>query len=309
MVDQVRVTVAGDRVLLPAALGEAMQFRGRPRLLVDQDIEGAMVSKFSASRLAKRVARRRAVQSVSCSPVPEGWSFERPSWLAEGDYRIVNYEPQYLLTRAHDEDESADRERFWERIDDYHEHQSSEAQDEFSNMFSEWFATEVIAPLEPTRVLELGCGAGRNLKHIRRALPDVDVVGVEINPVAAERARAATRGDIVQRSLYEPLEDLGPVDVAFTAGVLMHVPHSEVDRVIRSMVANSTKAVVHFELHGVAHDFDFHRYPRDYAALYAGLGVEGATYRVLNRRDPLNGGESVGTMALLTSPVAESPDA
>jgi hypothetical protein len=90
-------------------------------------------------------------------------------------------------------------------------------------------------------------------------------------------------------SLYD-LPDLGHFDVVFTMGVLMHVPHTDIGRVAGSLLERAS-TVVHYELHGESHDFDFHRYPRHYGNLYEALGVA-VSYRVRKRttrrgRDPM----------------------
>jgi hypothetical protein len=88
-----------------------------------------------------------------------------------------------------------------------------------------------------------------------------------------------------QRSIYDlahiPSQS---VDIVLTSGVLMHVPEEKVGGVIREAHRIARMAVVHFELHGPSHSFDYHRYPRDYGALYSTLGLDG-TYTVFPRRD------------------------
>jgi len=267
--------------------------------LIEYDEFGAMVRRFDLVTVAKRVARGRKFETAKCERIGTVWSAASPDWLAPGDYRIVNYEPQFLLMRSEGSDDAVDRTRFWATIENYHEHRPLESQESSASDVSRWLAEEVIAPLRPLRVLELGCGAGRNLAHITRAMPSVEVVGVEINPSAAARATTATGVTIHNRSLYEPLDDLGTFDIVFTAGVLMHIPHESAEGVVRAMVNRASKAVIHFELHGDSHTIDFHHYPRDYRALFSRLGLA-SEYRVLGRKDPLNAGESVGQMALLT---------
>lgn len=292
--------VRDDHLHLPGELGEAMGLGSKVRLLLEPDELGGFASRLDLRRLLKRRLQRRPVKVATASHNGDGWAVSSPAWLGEGRYRIVNYDPRFLLIRSDTEDPAADRAAFWAAISDYHEHRQHAEQDADAVAFSRWFARDIIGPFKPKRVLELGCGAGRNLAQIA-ALDGVEVVGVEINPGAAEQARQAVceTGSIVTGSLYD-LDGLGSFDVVFTAGVLMHVPHDEVEAVVRSMVEHAEQAVVHFELHGTPHGFDFHRYPRDYGDLYRRLGLDGATYRVLDRTDPLNAGESVGRMALLT---------
>jgi hypothetical protein len=65
----------------------------------------------------------------------------------------------------------------------------------------------------------------------------------------------------------------------------MHVPAPELEGVVREMHRIASHAVVHFELHGPSHTFDFHRYPRDYSAVYARLGLPVERYIVFPRSD------------------------
>jgi len=60
----------------------------------------------------------------------------------------------------------------------------------------------------------------------------------------------------------------------------MHVLHDRVEEIVAAANQVATRAVVHFELHGPAHDFDFHRYPRDYEGLYKKLGLPVERYEV-----------------------------
>lgn len=302
MQDRRVVEVAHGKLLLPQELGRVMGLRDRDRLLLEREQVGAMLSKLELKTFAKRTLRRQRSESTRCKATSSGWVAGAPKWLNEGTYRIINYRPRFQLMQSRGGDEASDRARFWASLGDYHEHRQHETQDPSANLFSKWFAGEVVGPFDPRRVLELGCGAGRNLRHIQETIPGVEVVGIEINEAAAERARVATGATVVNRSLYEPFDDLGKFDVVFTTGVLMHVPHDVVEDVVRSMVESATRAVAHFELHGEPHTFDFHRYPRDYGDLYERLELP-ATYRVLDSQDPLNAGESVGQMALLTYPI------
>ncbi|MCA1708260.1 MAG: class I SAM-dependent methyltransferase [Actinobacteria bacterium] len=297
----IEVDAHADPLELPGELAEALRLRSNCLVMMEPEDTGGFISRFDLLRLAKRTLKGRSVHVARCVKSAGGWAISRPSWFEPGKYRIVNYDPRFLLVGSSALDDVADRAAFWASIRDYHEHRSHAKQDTDAKTFSRWFANDVIAPLRPKRVLELGCGAGRNLAHIVSAIPDAEVVGVEINPEAAERAQVAVGGNgkIINCSLYEVPDDIGSFDVVYTAGVLMHVPHDAVRAVVQDMAKRSAVAVVHFELHGQDHQFDFHRYPRDYAALHSELGHTGVSYRVFDRKDPLNAGESVGLMALL----------
>jgi pseudaminic acid biosynthesis-associated methylase len=79
----------------------------------------------------------------------------------------------------------------------------------------------MVEGLELRRVLEVGCNRGHNLAALRDVLgTGVQLVGVEPNPYARERAEA---GDIVDGDIFKlPFPD-GDFDLVFTAGVLIHI--------------------------------------------------------------------------------------
>jgi ubiquinone/menaquinone biosynthesis C-methylase UbiE len=131
---------------------------------------------------------------------------------------------------------------------------------------------ESFASYEPSSILELGCGAGRNLVAISNRLPEVKIAGVEINPAAVQLANAQFKGQtpVSLGNLYSDLSAFADdsMDIVFTCGVLMHVPHDKVVAILRQMHRIARRAVIHFELHGPSNSFDFHRYPRNYKELY-----------------------------------------
>jgi SAM-dependent methyltransferase len=268
--------------------------------MLESEGRGFFVSAFDPVRATKRLLRRLPVRFARLD-VSETASLTSPAAPPAGTYRIVNYHPRYyLMADDYEGGDASSRARSWAAERDYHEHRDPRQQHGDARAFSEWFARWVIAPTQPRRVLELGCGAGRNLVSIQRNVPGVEVVGVEINPEAAAAASRATGAHVVCGSVYD-LPDLGSFNVAFTTGVLMHVPHDRAPELIRRMVEMAERTA-HFELHGQPHGFDFHRYPRDYAAVYRRLGLTECRYEVFPRGDVRNRGESVGTMALLICP-------
>jgi SAM-dependent methyltransferase len=106
---------------------------------------------------------------------------------------------------------------YWGRADD-------SGSDTVEKRRSEW-----LAGLEPFRtarsVIELGCGAGRNLYVLQQRYPKMALCGVDINAEAVEFARARVRGEFLVGNLYDldaVLEDR-KADVVFTMGVLIHL--------------------------------------------------------------------------------------
>jgi SAM-dependent methyltransferase len=264
--------MAGERLTMPAELYEAM---GRPPALdlrAPDEQQGRFIKAAGVrSRLTRRLTYRLLDLGESAEYSAVGAS------EPDREYRIVNYHPAYYLLPAVDHDE------FWRKIEDYHEHRPPADQEKNATRVSAWLVDDVLAPLGDS-FLELGCGAGRNLDALRAARPDANVAGVEVNEQAA--ALAGVRAQVTVGSLYEmDLWTGRPVDVVFTSGVLMHVPHNRVAEVVTAAKGIAARAVVHFELHGPSHEFDFHRYPRDYASLYERLGFTVDRYEVFLHKD------------------------
>jgi hypothetical protein len=91
-------------------------------------------------------------------------------------------------------------------------------------------------------------------------------------------------------------------DVILTSGFLMHLPPSNVADVVRATHARARLAVVHFELHGPSHAFDYHRYPRDYAKLYEELNLgEAISYEIFPATDYRSAGLGHFNHALLVA--------
>lgn len=104
---------------------------------------------------------------------------------------------------------------------------------------------DMLRDLPLCRVLEAGCNRGHNLLAVSHVCgPDTDVVGIEPNPYALRMARTADPSVTALRgSLYDlPFKD-GYFDLAFTAGVLIHIPleklpaaMAEINRVTRRYI-------------------------------------------------------------------------
>lgn len=73
-----------------------------------------------------------------------------------------------------------------------------------------------------SRLLEYGCGIGRNIKFLQQAFPKAVIFGSDISPASLEIARRDNAGaEFVQED--EHLGSMGLFDVIFVAGVFHHV--------------------------------------------------------------------------------------
>jgi len=85
------------------------------------------------------------------------------------------------------------------------------------------------------RVLEYGCGTGRNIRYLCEAFPGADVVGTD---VSAESLRVARMQHPQQRFEVEAEElELGRFDLIFVASVFHHIPPAARGDVMATLAA------------------------------------------------------------------------
>jgi SAM-dependent methyltransferase len=82
---------------------------------------------------------------------------------------------------------------------------------------------KAVWPLQPTRILEVGCGNGSTLRAAAKVWPQAEILGLEPSYAAAESARAAGH-KVVQGMLGPslPIELLGSFDLIFSIQVIEH---------------------------------------------------------------------------------------
>ena len=108
---------------------------------------------------------------------------------------------------------------------------------------------EALSGLPIQSILEVGCNRGHNLLSLTELLPaDSQVVGIEPNQYAREIARAATaKIGVLEGNAYDlPFKD-GYFDVVFTAGVLIHIPPSNLQTAISEIYRVSKRYILAIE--------------------------------------------------------------
>lgn len=147
----------------------------------------------------------------------------------------------------------------------------------------------------PKSALEVGTNAGLNLKALSTIL-DLDVWGVE--PNASARAKVIDQGLLPAEQLIEgfghdiPLAD-GAVELAFTAGVLIHVDPSLLERTVKEVHRVSSKYVLAIEYFAPRQEMIPYRgendlmFRNDYGSVYLDLfpGLKLVDYGFFWRRD------------------------
>jgi SAM-dependent methyltransferase len=137
---------------------------------------------------------------------------------------------------------------------------------------SRWLAARV-ASYRPTSVLEIGCGYGKQLRAIRRELPDVPLVGLDFSPSQLALGRTYLVGsvgiDLVLGSgVRLPFPD-GSFDLVLTSAVILHNPPPAAEAIRREVLRVARRYAAHNE----DTDVTYNRYGYDTAAWYRAAGV------------------------------------
>jgi pseudaminic acid biosynthesis-associated methylase len=108
---------------------------------------------------------------------------------------------------------------------------------------------QMLEGLEIQRVLEVGCNRGHNLLALANLLGDAgEIVGIEPNRHALGEARAACSP---AAALYGHAMDIpfknGVFDLVFTAGVLIHIPLSDLPVAMQEICRVSRRYVLAIE--------------------------------------------------------------
>ena len=89
--------------------------------------------------------------------------------------------------------------------------------------------------------LELGANIGMNLRALKQLYPDMRQHAVEINPVAAAAlVQLIGEANVFCGSVLE-CPDADPVDLAFTKGVLIHIPPDQLSAVYEKLYRASRR--------------------------------------------------------------------
>jgi SAM-dependent methyltransferase len=157
---------------------------------------------------------------------------------------------------------------------------------------AEWFGTGL---LTPGRVLELGCGNGRNASYLAGLGCTVDAVDFSAQAIdwARARARAESAGIPVsfQRcSIFDAAVTAGSYDLVYDSGCFHHLPPHRrkdyVDLVDRALKPGGGYGLVCFRPEGGSGLTDQQVYER--ATLGGGLGYSAGRLRALWDRAPFS---------------------
>lgn len=133
---------------------------------------------------------------------------------------------------------------FDEYTDNYNEllHEStkffSTSEEYFAKYKIELVRSEITRPIN--RILEYGCGIGRNIRYLQAAFPGAEIIGTDISEASLTIAASENPG--VRFEAERENLDLGQFDLIFVAGVFHHIPPPERPSVSRLLAKRLTKA-------------------------------------------------------------------
>jgi spore coat polysaccharide biosynthesis protein SpsF len=137
------------------------------------------------------------------------------------------------------------------------------------------FWARLLATYAIRSVLEIGCGQGGNLAPISQILDPHGIWGVDINDEALSRLRinAPRVNAVAARARQLPFRD-GLVDLAFTAGVLIHQPEITLPIVMAEAIRCSRRYILWIEYYAPRTEEVAYRdqpgslFRRDYGRIY-----------------------------------------
>jgi len=140
-------------------------------------------------------------------------------------------------------------------------------------------------------IRELGCNIGLNLVALKRLNPSMVLSGYEINKIATKQASELGVAKIHQASILEEITD-EPVDLTFTAGVLIHINPKYLKNVYENLVNGSNKYVLVAEYYNPTptkityRGHDDKLFKRDFAGdLIDNYGLKLVDYGFVYKRD------------------------
>jgi pseudaminic acid biosynthesis-associated methylase len=142
-------------------------------------------------------------------------------------------------------------------------------------------------------IVELGCNIGLNLQALKRINADFELSAYEINERAAQKARDLGIADVTTGTILDPLQHQKTFDVAFTAGVLIHINPDQLDKVYQNLYGLSHRYILVSEYYNptpVTVTYRGHEnrlYKRDFAGeLIDKFGLTLIDYGFTYHRDP-----------------------
>ncbi len=118
-----------------------------------------------------------------------------------------------------------------------------------ANKRSKWFA-EFLQPyaINCETIMEVGFFSGRNLHWIQEAYDHLTILGIDINPLAVEYAKAKLDCASLYHWDLHNIDNLPfHTDIVFTSGVMIHVPPEAIHKTMVNLATKAKKYIMCLE--------------------------------------------------------------
>jgi len=125
-------------------------------------------------------------------------------------------------------------------------------------------------------IFELGCNAGWNLSAIKRACPDIQVWGADVNDKALAQAEGC---GLEVFNVHTDKFEHYTAELTFTSGVLIHIPPEELGKAMNKLIRISSDWVLAIEYEADQEEEIVYRgktgllWKRPYGEMYREMGL------------------------------------
>jgi SAM-dependent methyltransferase len=138
---------------------------------------------------------------------------------------------------------------YWAKINNWDAYQESYFPKNLHSLphqRSQWLVEE-LKKIEFSSILEIGCGCGRNLFHIKNSFPNSKLYGMDISSDAIQFAKSIVDADFVQGSFNDLKKIQQKFDVIFSMASFCYTSPNIFEQNIDTLLKLSTKYIFHFE--------------------------------------------------------------
>jgi len=123
-----------------------------------------------------------------------------------------------------------------------------------------WLFEQINSFCPFSSILEIGCGYGPNVEILAKRFPAIEVIGIDINPIAVREGNARLSQLGVERGhiILGKADDLSQfsdrsIDLVFTDATLLYIGPDKIRQVITEMRRVSRKTLLLVEFHYSGH--------------------------------------------------------
>jgi ubiquinone/menaquinone biosynthesis C-methylase UbiE len=160
-------------------------------------------------------------------------------------------------------------------------HDNSPISEKYARQTVDYIVDQVRSP---AKILEYGCGFGRNIRGLEEKLDNsCEIYGVDISLPALEEGANYTHGKAILQHVDGtkiPFDD-NFFDFSFTGAVLEHIPGKDFSKICEEMLRVTRKTILHIE----ASRTYYTKYPHNYKKFYEKKGYDVKSFKILGHDD------------------------